>query len=81
LAPQTFAQTNKSVGILITDAIEDLQNGDTNAALTHSNLALQELSSSVNEMSIDTPHVTIDTCSIGMGSYSSSSYLDRDNVS
>jgi len=27
LAPQTFAQTNKSVGILITDAIEDLQNG------------------------------------------------------
>jgi hypothetical protein len=37
---QTFAQTNESVKILITDAIEDVQNGDTNAALSHSNLAL-----------------------------------------
>ena len=42
---QTFAQTNESVKILIDDAIEDLQNNDTNTALTHSNLASQELSS------------------------------------
>lgn len=42
LGPQTFAQTNESVGILIIGAIEDLQNGDTNTALIHSNLALQE---------------------------------------
>ena len=43
--PKTFAQPNESVKILITDAIEDLQNNDTNTALTHSNLALQKLSS------------------------------------
>lgn len=42
---QTFAQTDQSVKILITDAIEDLQNNDTNTALIHSNLASQELSS------------------------------------
>lgn len=48
---QTSAQTNESVKILITDAIEDLQNGDTNAALTHSNLASQELSSSADTSS------------------------------
>lgn len=42
---QTFAQTNESVRILITDAIEDLQNNDTSTALTHSHLASQELSS------------------------------------
>jgi hypothetical protein len=42
---QAFAQPNESVKILITDAIEDLQNNDTNTALTHSNLASQELSS------------------------------------
>jgi hypothetical protein len=28
---QTFAQTNESVMVLTTDAIEDLQNGDTDA--------------------------------------------------
>ena len=43
--PKTFAQPNESVKILITDAIEDLQNNDTNTALTHSNLASQKLSS------------------------------------
>ena len=42
---QAFAQSNESVKILITDAIEDLQNNDTNTALTHSNLASQKLSS------------------------------------
>jgi hypothetical protein len=42
---QTFAQTDDSVKILITDAIEDLQNNDTNTALTHSHLASQKLSS------------------------------------
>jgi hypothetical protein len=42
---QTFGQPNESVKILITDAIEDLQNNDTDTALTHSNLASQELSS------------------------------------
>ena len=42
---QTFDQTNDSVKILITDAIEDLQNNDTNTALTHSHLASQKLSS------------------------------------
>jgi hypothetical protein len=29
---QTFAQPNESVKILVTDAIEDLQNNDTNSA-------------------------------------------------
>ena len=43
--PKTFARPNESVKILITDAIEDLQNNDTNTALTHSNLASQKLSS------------------------------------
>ena len=42
---QTFAQPNESVKILITDAIEDLQNNDTSTALTHSHLASQKLSS------------------------------------
>lgn len=42
---QAFAQPNESVKILITDAIEDLQNNDTNTALNHSNLASQKLSS------------------------------------
>jgi hypothetical protein len=60
LSPQTFAQTNESVGILITDTIEDLQNGDTNTALTHSNLALQELSSSANaSSSVDSVRVLL----------------------
>ena len=36
LGPQAFAQTNnESVRILITDAIEDLQNNNTDTALTH----------------------------------------------
>lgn len=61
LAPQTFAQTNnESVRTLITDAIEDLQNGDTNTALTHSNPALQELSSSANaSSSIDSVRILL----------------------
>jgi hypothetical protein len=42
---QAFAQPNESIKILITDAIEDLQNNDTTTALTHSNLASQELTS------------------------------------
>ena len=37
--------------MLIKDAVEDLQNGDTNSALIHSNLALQEFSSSANASS------------------------------
>ena len=36
---RTFAQTDHSVPLLITDAIEDLQNNDTNTALTHLHLA------------------------------------------
>lgn len=51
---QTFAQ-NESVKILIADAIEDLQNGDTNTALTHSNIASQELSSSAENSSSVVP--------------------------
>lgn len=58
---QTSAQTNESVKLLITDAIEDLQNGDTNGALTHSNLAPQELSSSAgNSSSVESAQVLLD---------------------
>jgi hypothetical protein len=42
---RTFAQTGQSVSLLITDAIEDLQNNDTNTALTHLHLASQKHSS------------------------------------
>jgi hypothetical protein len=41
----TSAQTNGLIEILVKDAIEDLQNNNTNTALTHSNLASQKLSS------------------------------------
>jgi len=43
LGPQTFAQTNASVKILVTDAIEDLQNNNTDTALTHLSLASEQL--------------------------------------
>jgi hypothetical protein len=56
---KTHAQTGQSVMILITDAIEDLQNGDTDAALTHSNLALQELSSTGNSSSIESAQLLL----------------------
>jgi hypothetical protein len=51
----------RSVKILINDAIEDLQNGDKNGALTHSNLASQELSSSAgNSSSVESAQVLLD---------------------
>src|SRR5919106_372643 len=44
----TTRQNQGAVNILISDAIRDLQNNDTNAALTHSKLAEQELTTTAN---------------------------------
>src|SRR5215207_1138640 len=47
-----MAQTNEGfVTVLIDDAIQNLQNNETSAALTHLNLAQQELETFANESS------------------------------
>jgi hypothetical protein len=56
---QGWAQTSESIKLLVTDAIEDLQNSNTDSALTHSNLALREAVSSNGSSSVESARVLL----------------------
>jgi Bacterial Ig domain/PKD domain len=62
LQQELTAQTNEvSAKVLIDDAIQNLHNNDTTSALTHSNLAMQQLPTSPNNVSssIDSARVLL----------------------
>jgi hypothetical protein len=56
---QTTTQNPDGARILINDAIRDLQNNDKNAALTHSKLAQQELTTSANSSVTDSARILV----------------------
>lgn len=62
LQQELTAQTNEVLAkVLIDDAIQNLNNNDTTSALTHSNLAMQQLTTSPNNVSssIDSARVIL----------------------